>query len=106
MVFTVFKYKKINRIKIATLPVSGTISSRYGASSKIRVSTHTGLDIAASVGTPIKVVANGTVTFAEESNGIILSELFEAYQSFYNNQSPKKSSKSKFSQFIKYLSLR
>ena len=55
---------QINGIKIATLPVSGTISSRYGASSKIRVSTHTGLDIAASTGTPIKAAASGTVVFA------------------------------------------
>ena len=57
----------INGIKVATLPVTGTISSRYGVSSKIRVSTHTGLDIAATTGTPIKVVANGTVTFAAYS---------------------------------------
>lgn len=55
----------INGIKIACLPVSGTISSRYGVSSRIRSSTHTGLDIAAKNGTPIKVVADGTVTFAE-----------------------------------------
>ena len=57
----------INGIKIATLPVSGTISSRYGAASSIRSSRHTGLDIAASVGTPIKVVADGTVTYAAYS---------------------------------------
>lgn len=57
----------INGIKIATLPVSGIISSRYGAVSSIRSSTHTGLDIAASIGTPIKVVAKGTVTFAAYS---------------------------------------
>ena len=57
----------INGIKIATLPISGTISSRYRVSSSIRSSTHTGLDIAASIGTPIKVVANGTVTFAAYS---------------------------------------
>ena len=57
----------INGIKVATLPVTGTISSRYGVSSKIRVSTHTGLDIAATTGTPIKVVANGTVAFAAYS---------------------------------------
>ena len=57
----------INGIKVATLPVTGTISSRYGVSSKIRVSTHTGLDIAATTGTPIKVAADGTVTFAAYS---------------------------------------
>lgn len=57
----------INGIKIATLPVSGTISSRYGAVSSIRSSTHTGLDIAASIATPIKVVADGIVTFAAYS---------------------------------------
>ena len=54
----------VNGIKIAVLPVQGTISSRYGVSSRIRVSTHTGLDIAATTGTPIKVVSDGTVTFA------------------------------------------
>lgn len=57
----------INGIKIATLPITGTISSRYGSISSIRSSAHTGLDIAASIGTPIKVVANGTVTFASYS---------------------------------------
>ena len=57
----------VNGIKIATLPVSGTISSRYGVRSSIRASEHTGLDIAASRGTQIKAVANGIVTFAEYS---------------------------------------
>lgn len=64
---TTEEISNINGIKIATLPVTGTISSRYGVSSKIRVSTHTGLDIATTTGTPIKVVANGTVTFAAYS---------------------------------------
>lgn len=57
----------INGVKIATKPVSGTITSRYGVSSSIRKSTHTGLDIAAPSGTPIKVVADGTITFASYS---------------------------------------
>lgn len=64
---TTEEISNINGIKIATLPVTGTISSRYGVSSKIRVSTHTGLDIATTKGTPIKVVADGTVTFAAYS---------------------------------------
>lgn len=55
---------EVNGIKLATLPITGTITSRYGVSSNIRKSTHTGLDIAATSGTPIKVVADGTVTNA------------------------------------------
>lgn len=45
-------------------PVSGTITSRFGARSSIRSSAHTGLDIATSTGTPIKAAASGTVTFS------------------------------------------
>lgn len=55
---------QINGIKLAVSPVSGTITSRYGVSSRIRKSTHTGLDIAAKTGTPIQVIADGTVTCA------------------------------------------
>ena len=45
-------------------PISGTITSRFGAKSNIRRSSHTGLDIAASKGTPIGAAASGTVSFA------------------------------------------
>ena len=45
-------------------PISGTITSRFGARSSIRVSSHTGLDIAASTGTPIAAASSGTVTFS------------------------------------------
>ena len=45
-------------------PVSGIISSRFGSRSSIRSSAHTGLDIAASTGTPIIAAASGTVTFS------------------------------------------
>ena len=45
-------------------PISGIITSRFGASSRIRASNHTGLDISASTGTPIKAAASGTVTFS------------------------------------------
>lgn len=45
-------------------PVSGTITSRFGVSSNIRKSSHTGLDIAAPTGTPVKAAASGTVTFS------------------------------------------
>ena len=56
---------EINGIKLAAVPITGRITSRYGVSSSIRSSRHTGLDIAAAKGTPIKVVADGTVTFAK-----------------------------------------
>ena len=45
-------------------PISGTITSRFGAVSSLRVSNHTGLDIAAKTGTAIKAAAAGTVTFS------------------------------------------
>ena len=45
-------------------PVSGIVTSRFGAASAIRRSSHTGLDLATSSGTPIKAAASGTVTFA------------------------------------------
>ena len=57
----------INGINVSVLPVSGRISSRFGASSSIRSGAHTGLDIACSAGTAIKVVAKGTVVFAQNN---------------------------------------
>ena len=45
-------------------PINGTISSRFGARSSIRSGVHTGLDIAAPKGTPIKAAATGTVIYA------------------------------------------
>ncbi len=55
----------INDVKISVLPVTGRISSRYGESSRLRRSTHTGLDIACTTGTDIKVASKGKVSFAE-----------------------------------------
>ena len=45
-------------------PVSGIITSRFGVGSAIRRASHTGLDIAASSGTPIVAAASGTVTYS------------------------------------------
>ena len=57
----------VNGINLSALPVSGTITSRYGESSSRRRSTHTGLDIASKTGTTIKATASGTVIFAATS---------------------------------------
>ena len=51
--------------EIVTEQLKGVISSRFGASSSIRKSTHTGLDIACAIGTPIKVTSDGTVVSAQ-----------------------------------------
>ncbi len=61
------KMPVINGIRLAVTPIQGRVTSRYGAISGIRSGAHTGTDIAASKGTPIKVVASGTVTFAERN---------------------------------------
>lgn len=45
-------------------PVSGIITSRFGVSSSIRSSYHTGLDIGASIGTPIAAAASGVVEYS------------------------------------------
>ena len=56
--------KKVNLGISLIKPVSGIITSRFAASSRIRSSAHTGLDIATSSGTPIKAAASGTVSFS------------------------------------------
>lgn len=47
-----------------SIPVNGTVSSRFGSRGVSRSSIHTGLDISASNGTGIRPIAAGTVTYA------------------------------------------
>lgn len=47
-----------------SIPVSGTISSRFGTRSSSRSTIHTGLDIASPSGTGIRAITAGTVTYA------------------------------------------
>ena len=45
-------------------PISGVITSRFGSNDSVRSHSHSGLDISAPRGTPIKAAAAGTVTFS------------------------------------------
>lgn len=55
---------KVNLGISLTKPISGSVSSRFGAMSRIRSGAHTGLDISAPYGTKIKAAAAGTVVFS------------------------------------------
>ena len=46
------------------IPVNGSVSSRFGSRSASRSSIHTGIDISTSMGTGIRAVAPGTVTYS------------------------------------------
>ena len=61
--------RTVNGIYLAAVPVTGRITSRFGAVESIRDHTHKGIDIAATRGTPILATASGTVTFAGWSSG-------------------------------------
>lgn len=64
-------------------PINGTITSRFG---NRRGSTHTGLDIATSLGTPIKAASSGTVTYAgwKESYGyLVVVQHSDSVQTYY-----------------------
>ena len=59
----------INGVYLSVNPISGNITSRYGARESIRDHTHQGLDIASKPGTPIKAVADGKVIYSGEKGG-------------------------------------
>lgn len=58
-----------NGVYLSVKPVSGTITSRYGAVESVRNHTHAGLDIAAPAGTSIKAAAGGTISYAGWMSG-------------------------------------
>ena len=66
---TTTKVASLNGVKLTVTPVSGTITSRFGNQESIRSSAHSGLDIGAPKGTPIKAAAGGTVIFSGYSGG-------------------------------------
>ena len=59
----------VQGVYLEVTPVSGIITSRFGNRESIRTSGHTGLDIAAPAGTPIKAAADGEVIFSGYSGG-------------------------------------
>lgn len=59
------KMPSINGVLLAVTPVQGNITSRFGVVSSIRSGAHTGTDICCSIGTKIRAVSSGTVTFAQ-----------------------------------------
>ena len=80
----------INGIKLAATPLKGVVTSRFGEVSRIRSSAHKGLDIAATSGTPIKAVADGTVTFAGYSGAygyLVKINHGEGFESWYAHAS-------------------
>ena len=61
--------RTVNGIYFAVVPVTGRITSRFGANESIRNHTHKGIDIGAAGGTPILATADGVVTRAGWSSG-------------------------------------
>ena len=59
----------VQGVYLEVTPVSGIITSRFGNRESIRSYGHTGLDIAAPAGTPIKATADGKVIFSGYSGG-------------------------------------
>lgn len=59
----------VQGIYLEVTPVSGIITSRFGNRESIRSYGHTGLDIAAPAGTPIRATATGEVIFSGYSGG-------------------------------------
>lgn len=61
--------KTVNGIYLACVPVTGKITSRFGANESIRDHTHKGIDIGAAGGTPIYAAAGGTITYSGWESG-------------------------------------
>lgn len=90
------KIEEQEKIKAATLdevyfavrPVTGTITSRFGANESIRDHTHRGMDIAAPNGTQIKAAADGTITYAGWMGGygnLVIISHTNGIQTYYGH---------------------
>ena len=98
------KVEEQEKIKSATLdgvyfevkPVSGVITSRFGATESIRDHSHKGIDIGAPNGTDIKAAAKGTVTYAGWMGGygnLIIITHENGIQTYYGHCSKLYASK-------------
>lgn len=77
-----------NGVYLSVKPVSGTITSRYGAVESIRDHVHGGLDIAAPAGTPIKATAGGTVSYSGWMSGygyLVIIDHENGVQTYYGH---------------------
>ena len=88
--------KEQERIKAATLdgvyfevkPVTGVITSRYGANESIRDHTHKGIDIGAPNGTKIVAAAKGTVSYSGWMGGygyLVIIDHGNGIQTYYGH---------------------
>lgn len=69
-----------------SIPVNGSISSRFGSRGYSRSSIHTGLDIATSSGTGIRTIAPGTVVYSAYKGSygnLIIIDHGNGVQSYY-----------------------
>ena len=98
------KVEEQEKIKAATLdgvyfevkPVSGVITSRFGATESIRDHSHKGIDIGAPNGTAIKAAAKGTVTYSGWMGGygnLIIITHENGIQTYYGHCSKLYASK-------------
>ncbi len=77
------------------LPCYGFLTTEYGAARYINDElspyTHTGLDIACLIGTPVSATAEGKVVFADEltltGNTVVINHGFNIYSSYYHMNS-------------------
>ena len=77
-----------NGVYLSVKPVSGTITSRYGAVESVRDHVHGGLDIAAPQGTSIKAAAGGTVSYAGWMSGygnLVIIDHDNGVQTYYGH---------------------
>lgn len=90
------KSSTLDGVYFAVKPVTGNITSRFGANESIRDHTHKGMDIAAPNGTPIKAAADGKITYSGWMGGygnLIIITHENGIQTYYGHCSKLYSSK-------------